>query len=86
MAHGGALIISSQRTRRGTGCWPPGTILEEFEVGALWMLRPWLYAGEIIARFDNFISLENLQRRLKDCYPNIAALEEIALRQEYPDL
>lgn len=23
------------------------TILEEFEVGALWMLRPWLYAGEI---------------------------------------
>jgi hypothetical protein len=60
------------------------TILEEFEVGALWMLRPWLYAGEIIGRFEDFTSVENLKRRLKDCYPNIAALEEIALRRNIP--
>lgn len=60
------------------------TILEDFEVGALWMLRPWLYASEIIWRFKDLTSVENLQRRLKDCYPNIAALEEIALRRGIP--
>ena len=59
-------------------------ILEEFEVGALWMLRPWLYAHEIIGRFENVTSVENLKKRLKDVYPNIAALEEIALQKKIP--
>ena len=62
------------------------TILEQFEVGALWMLRPWLYAAEIIGRFENFVSIENLERRMKECYPNIATLEEIALRRNIPIL
>jgi beta-lactamase superfamily II metal-dependent hydrolase len=57
-------------------------VLEEFEVGALWMLRPWLYAAEIVGRFDNFSSVENLRKRLKEIYPNIAALEEIALQKK----
>ena len=60
------------------------TVLEEFEVGALWMLRPWLYAGELIDRFDNFVSVDNLKKRLKDIYPNIAALEEIAEERNIP--
>jgi beta-lactamase superfamily II metal-dependent hydrolase len=59
-------------------------VLEEFEIGALWMLRPWLYAGEIIDRFENFTSVENLKKRLKEIYPNIAALEEIALEKKIP--
>lgn len=54
------------------------TVLKEFQVGELWMLRPWLYADELIARFARFTSVENLKRRLKEIYPNIAALEEIA--------
>lgn len=54
------------------------SVLEEFQVGELWMLRPWIYASEIIARFSSFSSVENLKRRLKEIYPNIAALEEIA--------
>ncbi|MEO1018991.1 MAG: MBL fold metallo-hydrolase, partial [Pseudomonadota bacterium] len=53
-------------------------VLEEFEVGALWMLRPWEYADEIIDRFSRFSNVDNLKRRLRDLYPNIAALEEIA--------
>lgn len=53
-------------------------VLEEFEVGELWMLRPWLYADEIIDRFSRFTSVDNLKKRLKDIYSNIAALEEIA--------
>lgn len=54
------------------------SVLEQFDVGHLWMLRPWNYAEEIIDRFTRFTSVENLQRRLKELYPNIAALEEIA--------
>lgn len=54
------------------------TVLETFKVGALWMLRPWLYADELLPRFVRFTSVENLKKRLKDIYPNIAALEEIA--------
>jgi beta-lactamase superfamily II metal-dependent hydrolase len=59
-------------------------VLEEFEIGALWMLRPWLYAGEIIGRFENCESVDNLRKRLKEIYPNIAALEEIALEKRIP--
>jgi hypothetical protein len=53
-------------------------ILEEFKIGSLWMLRPWLYAEEIIGSFSRFKSVENLIERLKEVYSNIAALEEIA--------
>jgi beta-lactamase superfamily II metal-dependent hydrolase len=60
------------------------TVLEEYDVGELWVLRPWLYAGEIIGRFARYTSVENLQRRLREIYPNIAALEEIALRRDIP--
>lgn len=56
-------------------------ILEEFEIGELWMLRPWLYANELIDRFSRFTSVDNLVKRLKEIYPNIAALEEIAIEK-----
>jgi len=57
------------------------TILQEFEVEELWMLRPWLYADELLPRFTRFKSKENLITRLKTIYPNIAALEEIAMEK-----
>ena len=60
------------------------TVLEELDVGELWMLRPWLYADEIIDRFTRFSSVENLKKRLKEIYPNIAALEEIAEKKDIP--
>lgn len=49
-----------------------------FEIGELWMLRPWLYSEELIDRFSRFTSVENLTKRLKDLYPNLVALEELA--------
>lgn len=52
-----------------------------YEIGELWMLRPWLYADELIDRFSRFTSVENLKKRLKDLYPNLLALEELA--EEY---
>jgi hypothetical protein len=56
-------------------------ILEYFDVGKLWMLRPWIYAQELLPHFPRIGSVENLQKRLRDDYPYIATLEEIALRR-----
>ena len=60
------------------------TILEEFDVGALWMARPWDYADTLIHRFSKFKSVDNLKTRLKEIYTNIAALEEIANERGIP--
>ena len=59
-------------------------VLEEFTVGELWMLRPWIYAEELIHRFAQFTSVDNLNQRLKKVYPRIAALEELAIEKGIP--
>ncbi|MEA1898358.1 MAG: MBL fold metallo-hydrolase [Bacteroidota bacterium] len=53
-------------------------LFEKFEIYELWMLRPWLYADELIDRFSRFKSVDNLKKRLKELYPNILKLEELA--------
>lgn len=53
-------------------------VLEDFEIGVFWMLRPWLYAKELLPSFKRFTTVEGLIKRLKEVYPNIAALEQIA--------
>lgn len=60
------------------------TVLETYNVGTLWMLRPWLYAAELLHRFPRVASAASLARILRDAYPNITALEEIALRRRIP--
>jgi len=60
------------------------TVLEEFSVGELWMLRPWMYADELIHRFAQFTSVDNLKLRLKKVYPRIAALEALAIEKGIP--
>jgi beta-lactamase superfamily II metal-dependent hydrolase len=57
------------------------SVLETYSVGELWMLRPWLYADELIDRFKRFTSVENFKKRLKELYPNLVALEDIALQK-----
>lgn len=54
------------------------TVLEEFDVGALWMNRPWLYVEELLPLFHYGYTEEGLVSRLKKDYPNIAELEQIA--------
>lgn len=56
-------------------------VLEHFEVDELWMLRPWNYADELLPRFSRFSNVDNLKARLRDIYPNISALEEIAFNK-----
>lgn len=54
------------------------TVLESFGVGTLWMLRPWVYATQLLPFFPTYSSRNALVARLRSIYPNIAALEEIA--------
>ena len=59
-------------------------ILEYYDVVELWMLRPWMYADEIIDRFSRFTNVDNLKKRLKEIYPSITALEKIAEEKGIP--
>lgn len=60
------------------------SVFDEFTIGALWMNRPWLYANQLINRFARFQYVENLQMRLREIYPNICALEELAIETGTP--
>ena len=60
------------------------SLFESFRIGALWMLRPWLYAGEIIHLFSRYRSVGNLEQRLRELYPNLAELEQLALQNRTP--
>ncbi len=59
-------------------------VLTEFDIGNLWMLRPWLYANELLPRFSRFRNVQNLIQRLREIYPYIADLEEIAADNGIP--
>jgi beta-lactamase superfamily II metal-dependent hydrolase len=59
-------------------------VLEECTVGTLWMNRPWLYAAELIDRFETYNSVEALKRKLREAYSATAALEEIAVSKGIP--
>jgi hypothetical protein len=56
-------------------------ILENFQVNELWMLRPWIYAQQLLPHFARYNSAANLAARLREEYPYIAALEAIAVRK-----
>lgn len=59
-------------------------LLENYEVNNLWLLRPWKYADELIDKFSRYTSVENLEKRLREEYSNLAALEDIALEKGIP--
>jgi beta-lactamase superfamily II metal-dependent hydrolase len=61
------------------------TVLREFQVGALWMHRPWLYAAELLNSFaDQRFTVEGLRRRLREDFPIVAELEAIAVERRIP--
>lgn len=53
-------------------------LFDEFAIGTLWMLRPWMYANELLPRFARYGSADNLHYRLRSLYPNLAELEDLA--------
>ena len=59
-------------------------VLDVCQVGRLWMNRPWLYADELIHRFETYNSVDALRRRLRQAYDASAMLEDIALEKGIP--
>ncbi|XKT74202.1 MAG: MBL fold metallo-hydrolase [Patescibacteria group bacterium UBA2163] len=53
-------------------------ILEEFEVGTLWVNRPWNHVADLLPRFDYPYTPDGLVQRLKKDFSHTATLEKIA--------
>ena len=61
------------------------TILENFDVDALYMNRPWQHIDSLYERVkDGCITKKNLEERLRANYSDIADLEDVALEQGVP--
>lgn len=61
------------------------TIIEEFNVQALYMNRPWKHLDELYERVnDGRITKESLERRLRDKFSYLNDLEEVANDYEVP--
>ena len=58
------------------------TILEAFEVGTLWMNRPWNHVADLLPRFEYDYTEKGLAQRLKKDFPHTASLEKIAEENE----
>ena len=54
------------------------TVLNEFNIGCLWMNRPWQHVDELMPRFERYQDRDRLIARLKRDFPKPAELEEIA--------
>ncbi len=59
-------------------------VLEHFQVGQLWMNRPWQHIDQLIPRFDYKYTETGLTRRLKEDFKNTTTLEKIAVEKEIP--
>jgi len=59
-------------------------VLETATVGALWMNRPWVHAVELLPYFSRYTNAENLAKALREVFPNLAKLEEIATERGIP--
>lgn len=59
-------------------------VLEAFQIGTLWMLRPWVYAPQLLQFFPRFQSVEALVARLRKIYRHLSALEETAALRGIP--
>jgi hypothetical protein len=60
------------------------SVLERFEVGALWMNRPWRFAAETINSFHGNFTVAGLEQAMRDAYPLLVELEEAAEAQGTP--
>ena len=60
-------------------------VLENYQVGAVWMNRPWLYAEELVDSFkDGRWTVDGLRKRLRELFPVLVEIEELAASKETP--
>ncbi|MCC0036379.1 MAG: MBL fold metallo-hydrolase [Hoeflea sp.] len=60
------------------------SVVEHFDVGTLWMNRPWRFAAEILGAFHGSYTVEGLAKTIRDGYPLLAKLEELANSKGIP--
>lgn len=59
-------------------------VLENCQVGALWMNRPWIHAYELLPRFNRYTNADNLRAELRRVFPYLASLEDLATKHGIP--
>lgn len=60
------------------------SVLEKFAVGTLWMLRPWIYAEQLLPYFPTYTTVHRLRAKLRSSYPSLVELETIASDRGIP--
>jgi len=75
------VVLSHADNDHATGLIP---VLEHFDVGALWMNRPWMYAAEIVDSFHGNFGVAGLAKEIRDSYPLLAEMEDIAIAKGIP--
>jgi beta-lactamase superfamily II metal-dependent hydrolase len=59
-------------------------VLDHFDVGTLWMNRPWLYARDTIHNFHGNYTEQGLREEIRRLNPHLVELERIALSRRIP--
>jgi len=54
-------------------------IIENFEIGTLWMNRPWLHSEELFQYAEHYKNIDNFEKRLRKDYSLLNNLEKVAL-------
>lgn len=57
------------------------TVLEELQVGTLWMNRPWVHVDALMPKFKRYQDRGRLVARLRRDFPNVADLERLAVEK-----
>lgn len=54
-------------------------VLNRFRVENLWIKRPWLFADQLVHAFKGNWTATGLAKRLRECFPIVAELEDLAI-------
>lgn len=60
------------------------TVLQEIPVACLWMNRPWTHVDALMPLFNRYQDRNRLVTRLRNSFPKVAELEEIAIAMGIP--
>lgn len=58
------------------------TVLDNYDIGTLWIFRPWVHAEKLLRYFPRYQSAKSLATKLRKVYSNLVNLEEIALSND----
>ncbi len=80
-------MMSSTHIQMQTTLQASGSLLEQMDVGALWMHRPWEHSADIQHAFDDArITATNLASRIRDALVCAYELHELATSRNIPQM